>query len=507
MVVMVIVLSAAIIVSFGNQALLIGSETNSEAVSKAQGLIESTQAIARKDFNLVNPVASTTDGIYEKAVYVSVKDDGTYLTKEVKALIAWTDEKFLKRSTYLATLVTNFETPVGNDTCSSTLSGDWTNPAVINGTTDFAQLVGDAGSTYTLSDVDAYRGKLYVTAGNTSAGNKETLFIFNITNPTNPTLMGKIDNEGVGGTVQSGPYAVKVSGDPVSGKTFAYLANGNNADYNSCTPGPRCAELQIADVSNAAAPAMYTNLMIASTTSSVPKVNGVHRGTALYYRNGYLMLGLTHDGSVNDAEFHLLDMHSVSVFPAIPAANSSRVMSEWISKFTVANDVNALVLRGIYAYLASPNSAELQILSLANPLNPTLAGSFNAASGGGNGKSLYLIGDTLYFGKTVPNAGSDVHIIDVSNHASPVDQGPGIDLASSANGVITRDYLSFILTNTDLRAYRTDNPATPTLWGSVPLSASGSTNWEPSLDCEGNYLYAVSNNVSDKGSLSVITSQ
>src|SRR3990167_5975208 len=71
--VLVVVLSAVVLVSFGSQSLLIDSETSSEALTKAQELIEQEQALARKDFKLVNPV-SLSDGIYQKKIDITMPD-------------------------------------------------------------------------------------------------------------------------------------------------------------------------------------------------------------------------------------------------------------------------------------------------------------------------------------------------------------------------------------------------------------------------------------------------
>src|SRR3989344_2112660 len=122
MAIMVLVLTAVILVSFGNQSFLIGSQTNAEAMKIAQRLLEQEQALARKDFNLVNSIPQATEDIYKKEVFVKLLPD--FLTKEVKALITWKDERQLDKTLELTTLIANFETPVGGNTCDSTLSGD-----------------------------------------------------------------------------------------------------------------------------------------------------------------------------------------------------------------------------------------------------------------------------------------------------------------------------------------------------------------------------------------------
>lgn len=497
MTIMVLVLTAVVVVSFGNQSFLAGAETNAEAMNKAQELLEGTQAQARKDFNLVNNVASTTDDIYEKAVSVRLLPD--LLTKEVRALVSWKGERMVAHMLELTTLIANFETPFGGNTCSSNLSGDWAVPSIENGTTDFATLVGDTAGMYTISDLDAYQGKLYVTASNTSGPAKPTFFVFDISNPADPSLLGSIDNEGAGGTVRAGLNAVRVAEDPASSpvKTYAYAANAYSANYSTCNPvnTRNCGQLAIFDVTNPATPALGANLMLASTTA--PFVTGNWIGNSLFYKNGYLLLGLAKAGGTGP-EFHIIDVHN----PTLMFGGLHLLFS--VGSYAVGNDVNAITMRGTYAYVVTPNTQELQTLNMTDPSSLTRAGGFNSGAGAGNGKSLYLVGNNLYLGKTVPNAGADFHILDNTvPGAALTELGSGIGLPSSANAIIVRDYLSFILINSALRIYRTDNPANIGPWGSLALPVSGSAT-EPSMDCEDNRLYISSNDGTGHGALYVV---
>lgn len=498
MAIMVMVLSAVVVVAFGNQSFLIGAQTNAEAMNKAQELLEAEQALARKDFNLVNNVASTTDDIYTKAVYVNLLPD--LLTKEVKALISWQGERGLKRELELTTLIANFETPVGNNTCNSNLSGDWTNPVIENSNTNFASLVGNPSGTYTLSDVDAYRGNLYVTAINTANPTDQNFFIFDITNPSDPDFLSGLDNENGGGTTNAGLSAVRVAEDPASSpvKTYAYAANGYNASYSTCNPVTKrnCGQLDIFDVTDKSAPLWGTNLMLASSTA--PFVTGPQAsGNSIYYKNGYILLGLNATGSGNGPEFHLIDVHNPD-----DLFGGSHLLFP-VGTYAVGNSVNSMVMRGTYAYIATPNSSELQILNMTNPSSITVAGGYGA--GNGNGKSLYIVGNNVYLGRTT-GAGTDLQILDNTDPTATLPLLGGIDIeppTNSVNAIIQRDYLSFLLTNNDLKIYKTDNPSSPTLFGSITLPQNGSAV-EPSMDCEDNRIYVTSNDGVGKGFLYVI---
>lgn len=515
MTIMLMVFVAIADTSFGDQSFLIGGQTSAEALNKAQDLLEKEQSLARKDFNLVNNIASSTDDIYEKAVYVNLKSD--FLTKEVKALISWKDEHASTRLLELTTLVANFDTPVGGSTCDSTLSGDWTHPTIKNITTDFAQIIGDASGVYTLSDIDAYKGKLYVTAGNTSAVTSPTFFVLH-SDDASPTLLGKIDNEGPGGTVKAGLSAVRVAEDPASSpvKTYAYAANVSGSNYTTCTPRPdwpnykrSCGQLDIIDVTEPASWMLWnptiTNLMIASATP--PYVKGAQaQGNSLFYKNGYLLFGLAATGSGNGPEFHIIDVHKQSLDAYFSSASH---LVNTVGSYAVGHDVNAIALRGAYAYLAVPNGGnELQVLSLESPSSMVSVGGFSIP-GSGNGKSIYLVGNRLYLGNTVPSAGNDLNILNNTDPASSLSAIGGTDLSSSVNAVIVRDHLAFVLTNTDLRVYDIGDPEStdPVTIGSpvgtLALSATGSAT-EPSMDCEGNRLYITTNDASGRGALYVV---
>lgn len=529
--IMALVLTAVVLASLGSQSFLIGGQTENEAMKIAQGLIEEEQALGRQDFSLVN---STRDDEADTA-YCPTEIDGNpvqyrrysasdiycyrvdvdtkapdYTTKEVVVRVTWPDErgqwKDETEMTKLATLVANLDTPTGGDTCDSNLSGNWTNPQIAS-TFDFSS-VSPAG-TYTISDVDAYEGRLYVTASKTSGPTNPTLFIFDISDPDHPVLKGKMDNEGSSGSTSTGLSAVRAAVDPVTNNIYAFGANDYDANYTSgtgCDPTTtaNCGQLDIFDVTNASSPTLATNLKLLST----PAVTGTTHATSLGYRNGYLTLGLA---ATSGPEFHIIDVHHPPLL-----VGGSHLVSPVVSVET-SNGVNAVGMRGNYAYVASTNDVsptrdELRVINISNPSSPSFAGNFDVASSG-NGKSFYLVGNRIYFGNTVPNSGNDFHILDDSDPSATLPEIAGTDLASSLDAVIVRSNLAFLLTNTDLEvfdirdgagdAYGTSafslGPAAATL----ALPASGSSE-EPSMDCEGNRLYVTSNTSAGSGKLYVI---
>ncbi len=495
MAILIMIISAVILVSFGSQSLLVDSQTNSEALNKAQELLEEAQAKARKDYKLVNPVAEFVDGIYKKKVDVATQPD--FFTKKVTATVSWTGEGNRNLDVQLSALVTNFENAVGGDTCDSVLSPNadaWENPQIKNSITDFAQLAGVSG-VYPITDVDAYEGKLYVTVGSTDNDTDPTFFIFNVSNPENPVFLGKIDNAD---DVQSGLSAVAVDGK------YAYVATAREISAD-----PAFGQLQIIDISNPLSPTVVYTLNL----SGIVGTSGQGIGNSIFYKDGFVYLGLTKVGSGStDGEFNIIDVHN---FPT-----NQPVLAD---SYTVDNAVNAIYVKGGYAYLATPNSQELIVLDVSRP-NDISTGSpipwGYDASGGGNGKSLYLVGDSLYFGRTVPSSGPEFYILNNSDPTNIVANNPTpstIDIGDSVGGLVVRAGLDsasppilrnlvFLLTRTNFQVWDITNLFAITQWSPtfLNLAGSGSATFEPVLDCEGNYFFVGSNDNGDHGYLSVI---
>ncbi len=495
MTIMVIVLSSVILISFGNQMSLASSESASEALKRAQALIERQQALARKDFNLVNST-TTHNGFYTERISVNLRPD--FLTKEVVVEISWQSERGLRQSVELKTIVTDFSSSVGASTCNSSPEGNWSSPVARTYTLRASDLLpAGLSGTYPVTDLDAYRGKLYVTVGETAVNIDKTLFVFDISNQsTKPIYLGGTDNAG---STRDGLNAVKVAGD------YAYVANAHDANFNSCSVGPSCAQLQVVDVSSPTSnwnPAIVSLKLATSSGARVTGSGGQAIGKNIFYKDGYIYLGLSKTGS--GPEFHIIDVHT----PLSPF---------WVGGWPTQGQsslqpVNALAVRNGHAYLAHPTDSsnnpqeQLTIINIIDPRNPSRVGGFHANDNAGNGKSLALVGDTLYLGRTetVFSSNPEFHIIDVSNPTAVNDTPIGEYAADdSINDLLVRDYLSFILTNESLKILNTTNPSNIISSASIPMP-SGSVG--RSIDCEGNFIYVGSSDTAGSGYITVITS-
>ncbi|MDP1689245.1 MAG: hypothetical protein Q8L47_03920 [bacterium] len=494
-------ITAGILVIFGNQSIVVDNETNSEALSMAVALIEKARADSRSDFNLVNPITATEvvgSLTYSKILDVQQMD---FWTKKVSSAITWTGEHGRNLNVQLSTLLTNPDAMNAGDTCSSVLVGDWSNPQK----TEYefgADILNDTSSGFPITSMRSFMHKLYITVHNDNGNNDETFFILDISNPSiKPIVLEKIDNnltksDGLNDIALGGVRYVYVANAYSS--NFATCVNANGANIN-------CGQMQVIDLSVSPPQVVYTYKVPGVTGN-----NGAGIGRRIFYKDGIVYLGLAKTAG---PEFHIIDVGGGGTAGASPTSPKP------LGSFEIDNGVNAVNIRNGYAYIASPNNEELKILSVSNPLIPSQVGFFNAPGGGGNngnGKSLSLVGNKLYFGRTLLN-GNEFYILNNSNPETslPVLGFKDIRNASnnntSVNGLIIRDYLAFLITNEQFQIWRIDNPNNITQYDPNPFltlpPGQGGGLEGTTTDCEGNYIYVGSMSSNDKGYVSIITSQ
>lgn len=495
-------ISAVLIAGFGDQSLISGGQINSEAVTKAQQLIEQEQALAREDFNLVNPVSTTTDGIYQKSVSVTLLPD--YVTKLVTTLITWTGEKGQTLYTKLSSLVTNLENVNSPNVCNSSLVNveGWKNPQ--DTAFDFQQLLyGNNSTGLSLSSIYVFNKKIYVTASSppSNPNDSETFFILDVSDITQPPqFLGKVDNNA---SSTDGLNAISVASS--TNKIYAYVANAHDANFKACTPGQSCSQLQVIDAITSATPSVVASANFLVPTSTAPYVwgnttpnSGQAVGSSIFYKDGYVYLGLS--TTLNGPSFHIIDVHD----PLHPAWVGSWPTSlESPGAGSSGAPISSIVVKGKYAYIAHPNglvgatSEQMTVLDVSNPANPfRVSGYSNSVGIGGNGKSLMIIGTIVYFGRTASNiSGSadsipEFYILNdtdpTSVSATPYGSVP-LATSESINSLVVRDYLAFLLTTTEFKVLNISNMPSPFTWGTLALPGNGGS----AFDCQGDRLFII----------------
>lgn len=460
--------SSVILVSISNQNIAIDTALSTEAIQKMQRYLDEMVGLGMKDYKLLVSRVGVVDGLFKKQVLV--RSLPNLEGKEVTAKITWTNPPQRSRSISLSALL--FQNDPTADTCDSVLTGDWTLPYASPANGSLGNLIGDSVGTYPITDIDAYYGQLFVSINNSSK-NTPTIFIFDIRNPTSPNFVSSIDNDVANNT---GVNAISIA--ELSTGTYAFVASAS-----SFTKG----QLQII---NTNPPYDIITYKIPTAIVRGSSTQGI--GNQVMYANGYVYLGLTK--TVSGPEFNIIDVSDIQ-------------NPFWVGGYSVGNGINSIVIKDDYAYIASPNNQELITLDISNPSNPYLVGGYNAPGSVGNGKSLYRVGDTLYLGRTITSQNPEFNILDNSTPNTNIRLIGSKDIGASINGIFIRDYLAFLLTNSEFHIYDITNPSGINQFA-APLRLSvygGSSN--PTFDCEGNYFYIGSNDFSNNGYLSIITSR
>ncbi len=486
--IMVSTFSAIALVSFGDQKLLGQTSADAEAVQKAHKMIKTAEANARKDFRLVNDQSTTSDEIYQDSLSVADMPTDPYTTKHITATVSWDDESHTRRNVSLSELVTDFDDPQTLDTCDSSRSGNWTDPSSVSYLVSPGSMLptnARMAAVNTIGAVDAYHGKLYVVDSSKSAKTNDSLFIFDLSNARSPTYRGSIDTAT---STVDGMNAIVVAGN------YAYVANAHGANFKTCKPSGNCSQFQIFNISDPTSPVLVDNFLL--PTSTLPFVygsNGQGIGTALFYADGYIYLGLSK--TANGPEFNIIDVHD----PTHP---------HWIGGFTIGATINQIYERNGSVYLATDDqSRKLIILDARSPQSPQLVSSLDprGTSNQEYGDSLYMAGDEMFFGMSSTSISGSPELVafDMTNPSVPASIASR-EVGASILGIFVRDTELFLLTSiTGMKAEfqmfddsdltRHDPEAAP-----IILPGTGVT-----VDCEGNYFYVATNNGS-QGNISVI---
>ena len=516
-----LIIPAIFAATLGVQSNVESGAAYRDAIGKAERMLADAHLRGMLDFNLVNATTSNqSSGSLTYSTELNVTQLPDFLTKRVSAIVSWMGDRGQSLQVSETTLVTNLENVNSPNTCNSSPSGDWKHPQRID--LDFSQLVnkGVALTGFDISDVEANAGKLYVLADAVPSTLKSTLFIFDLSDPRAPTLLGSIDNAK---SIATGLNAIAIAS--TTDARYAFLANANDANFRICAQGPACSQFQTYTVTDPSLPQS-----VASSSTLIPPGtpaytwgtggSGQAEGKSIFYKDGYLYLGLT--STANGPAFHIFDVR-VPLHPVWVGSWPKPSASFGAS----GAPINAIYVRGKYAYLAHPNgllgapNEQVTILDISDPADPYRVGGFGHAAGiGGNGKSATIVGNSLYLGRTASNISGaadllpEFYILDNTVPASIPAMPLGstaLQTADSANNIIIRDSLAYILTNKQFQVWNIADPShiypwTPNALASEFISLPGGSG--AAMDCEGNYFYIVAHSspVAGKDTLSIITS-
>lgn len=444
-----IVLTAAIVVVFGNQSVSVDTETNNEALARARGMNEKVRSNSRQDFNLVYTTPTTTEAVgpltYSKKLDVS--QIGLFV-KQATTTVSW-QSGGRTLQIVLSTLLSNPQVVGGGDTCSSVLTSGWSHPTILNPSHTI-----DISPT-SLTGVAVSNGKVYLT-GTHSSNNKPRLTIVDVSDPTWPKQYPNSLDTG-----KPGLAAVAVAGN------YAYAANKSVA-----------AQLMVIKVADPNNPTLVAS-------KKVTGAGGV--GNSIFYANKKIYLGLTANGA--GPQFAVFD---VATNPENPVPVSG-------GTYSFGHDINAIRVKNNYAYIATPDSASREniIILDVNQSSPTFmqrVGGYAALNlpdsngvGSNYGESLDIVGNMVYLGRSYGT--NEFYALDATTPNSVgviASKDIGAGNGTSIDGVKIRSSLAFMITDSQFQVWQLSDLST--MFGLLDISSFGGSP-PGSLACEGNLFY------------------
>ena len=403
-----LMLTAAVLVAFGGQTAGLDVGLTNHGLYRLDNHLGSTLALVMGDWDL-----ATGEALADSTNFYTGQSAVTDISpclKSVNADIDWTSENNREQNISLNTLVSSVAAAKAlGDDCDSFPPSDWDTIGSL-GTAN----VSPAGTEGTGLDVSSINGHEYAFL-TTSHDNSATadFWVIDVSNPTGTLVpIASLNITDDGGSAK-GLNAVDVAGD------YAFAIRNDNTE-----------QLQVIDISDPFDPRVVA-------TSSIPDASSAVARSIFYYEEK-LYIGTqylpcpTCDPEQNN-ELHIFDVSD----PLNPVPEAS---------IDVDRNVNSIMVNGEgIAYLATgPGSISpytpLKIYDV-DPNSPTYLSQIGAFNTTGNqqGRSVYLLGDTLYLGRDrATGSNKDFHIINVSNPSNLQEIGSKkLNLDPSNAAVIT----------------------------------------------------------------------
>ncbi len=156
---------------------------------------------------------------------------------------------------------------------------------------------------------------------------------------------------------------------------------------------------------------------------------------------------------------------------------------------------NAIIISGTYAFLASTyTNGELQVVSIADPANPSLVTQFDLTvgnSGGGTGDATALARYGNYLFMTRDSTTNKFLVFDIRNPVSPQLVALSNALTGSPLGVVTDGQYAYVAStknNAELQIFNIQNPLSPVLLTTFNLNSGVDSTDAASIAYAGTHL-------------------
>ncbi len=426
--ILILCISAVIMVAFGNQSVAVDLETNNEAISKAQALLEQARATSRQNYGLVEECddsgatscLGTLDPFYTRKITI----DPAFVTQcaeNVKSSTNWTIGG--------RTLSVDFVTRLGDIATVLGLGGDCLiNPPGTNWDSPdrFASDTFSPGKPTTIDVLNkiAYLGldkaPFLVIADTTGAYLGQDF--------SDPLFLPFANGFNLGAT----PNSIDVIkwNDPLGGfKNYAFLAMNTATD-----------QLKVVDVTDIANPVLKATIPLSPcVTGAAPQ------GWRLYaYKDRLYFLTRYTAGP----EFHIFDI-SNPISPSEIGAGACKgfELGDTAESIEVRDQaIGGSTIR--FVYLATDEvDKELRVLDVTNPLAIT---NVNTATqdlpGAQDGQSVYIVGNKLYFGRQSTPGGPDLYVFNITDPTISLPLLGSQDIGTGVIAIRVAGPLSFLET-------------------------------------------------------------
>ncbi len=456
--ILVICISGVILVTFSNQTVAIDTETNNEAVIKAQEVLEKARSVSRQNYNLVEPCddfdpsivdcAGNVGTFYNRQLTIPISA-ATECSKEIKSTTSWTIQNRV--------LSVDFTTTLGDMAKAINLGGDCAISPPTGTGGDF--IVGDTvnlGGDKT-NGLDVFNKIVYIALQNAPG-----LAFINATDYTN---IFQISN---GYNVGSEVNDIDVARDPASGRVYAYVARETSTD-----------QLQVIDVTDPNVPEFKYNVDLPEVAaSSEPEAYRVY-----YYKKMLYVITKETAGP----ELHIFDASNPSTsLPKHSVKELNRTVNDIVVVDQTIGGTNYVV-----AYMAADsNLKEIGVYEISSSGVATERYSLNLLTGNPNADGLALffssVSKILYFGRQA-NSGQELYAFDATNSFTALPEKAKVEVGVNPVGLRVVGKYAYMVTddsNDDFQVYNAD----PNLNLSF-IRKFNATNKGTGIDYEDKYVY------------------
>ncbi len=427
--VLLLVLSATVMVAFGNQSITVDTETSSEALYRAHAMLEKARADSRTDYISLSS-STSTESIgsmsYGKLLTVT---DLTQCKKQATSSVLWNTGTLRPQHIDLSTRFVDVAgvLALGGDCATEPPSSNWDNPQ------RFASDTFNPGKPMAL---DVFRRLVYL-----GIDKSPFLYVTDTRSAVQGQTSGMIVPYTNGFDLGVPPNDLDVIHVPSTGKIILYA--GMHANTN---------QVRVIDVTDMAQPVVVATRTLATVVSagSYPQAREVYVYKDRLYVSTWETAG---------REFHVFDISSSTAPTEI---GTGRELGITVEDFVVRDQYVAGVLRRLAFMATDKNDGELMVYDVTDPLAATeLPALRQNLPGNQDGMSVFVSGARLYFGRASTPSGPELYVYDVTRPDVGLTLLGSRDIGTGVLAIRVEGRFGFIVTPATNREFQVWNVSDP----------------------------------------------